>query len=212
MVISDIVEISASKKKIFIDQEFAFVLYKGELRKYGLKSGENIRPEIYREITEELLPKRAKLRCMNLLQTKDYTKEQLRQKLRQGFYPETVIEEALGYVASYGYVDDLRYASDFIYYNQEHKSRKRIEIDLLKKGIAKETVLSAWVNWEEQGNVQDEECQIMHLLEKKRFDGNAADAKEMQKIYRFLLRKGFKPEKVRKVLGKYGDEMDNLYD
>ena len=187
-------------------------MYKGELRKYGLKCGENIRPETYREITEKILPKRAKLRCMNLLQTKDYTKEQLRQKLRQGFYPETVIEEALEYVASYGYVDDFRYASDFIYYNQEHKSRKRIENDLLKKGISKETVLAAWSEWEEQGNVQDEEQQIMICLEKKQFDWRNADVKDVQKIYGFLLRKGFKPETIRKVLGKYNDEMYNPYD
>ena len=212
MTVSDIVEISASKKKIFIDQEFAFVVYKGELRKYGLKCGENIRPEIYREITEELLPKRAKLRCMNLLQTKDYTKEQLRQKLRQGFYAEATIEEAIEYVSSYGYVDDFRYASDFIYYNQEHKSRKRIENDLLKKGISKETVLAAWAEWEEQGNVQDEERQIMRCLAKKQFNERNADMKEMQKIYGFLLRKGFKAETIRKVLGKYGDEMYNPYD
>jgi len=210
--VSDIVEISSSKKKIFIDQEFAFVLYKGELRKYGLKSGESIRPEIYREITEELLPKRAKLRCMNLLQSKDYTKEQLRQKLQQGFYPEPVIEDALGYVESYGYVDDFRYASDYIYYNQEYKSRKRIENDLLKKGISKETVLAAWSEWEGKGNVQDEEQQIIRCLEKKQFDGRNADMKEMQKIYVFLLRKGFKPETIRNVLGKYNDEMYNPYD
>lgn len=212
MIISDILEISSSKKKIFIDQEFAFVLYKGELRKYGLKKGESIRPEIYQEILQVLLPKRAKLRCMNLLKSKDYTKEQLRHKLRQGFYPETVIEEALDYVASFGYIDDLRYATDFIHYNQEHKSRRRIENDLQKKGISKETIVAAWSKWEQQGNEQDEEGQIIKLLEKKHFDGDAADWKETQKIYGFLVRRGFRPESVRKVLGKYNNEMYNLDD
>lgn len=212
MIISDILEISTSKKKIFIDQEFAFVLYKGELRKYGLKKGESIRPEIYQEILQELLPKRAKLRCMNLLKSKDYTKEQLRQKLHQGLYPETVIKEALDYVESFGYIDDLRYATDFIHYNQEYKSRRRIENDLQKKGISKETIIAAWSKWEQQGNEQDEEGQIVKLLEKKRFDGDAADRKETQKIYGFLLRRGFRPETVRKVLGKYNNEMYNLDD
>ncbi len=212
MIISDILEISASKKKIFIDQEFAFVLYKGELRKYGLKEGEVVRAEVYQEIMGELLPKRAKLRCMNLLQSKDYTREQLKQKLRQGFYPEIIIEEALAYVESYGYVDDLRYASDFIYYNQEHKSRRRIESDLQSKGISKEIISEAWLRWEEQGNVQDEESQIMKILDKKHFDCDTVDRKEFQKIYGFLIRKGFRQESVRKALAKYGNELDNLYD
>ncbi len=210
MIISDILEISTSKKKVFIDQEFAFVLYKGELRKYGLKKEESICPDVYQEIMQVVLPKRAKLRCMNLLKSKDYTREQLHQKLRQGFYPETVIEEALEYVESYGYIDDLRYATDYIYYNQEYKSRRRIENDLQKKGISKEIIVAAWNKWEQQGNEQDEEGQIVKLLEKKHFDMEAADWKETQKIYGFLLRKGFGPETVRKVLGKYNNEMYNL--
>lgn len=212
MVVSEILEISAAKKRIIIDQEFAFVLYKGELRKYGLKAGEPIQESIYREIMEELLPKRAKLRCMNLLQTKDYTKEQLRQKLKQGWYPETVIEEALDYVQGYGYVNDLQYASDYIFYQQEFKSRRRIDNDLQKKGISKENIARAWMNWEAQGNSQDEEGQICRLLEKKHFEMGSTDRKEVQKIYGFLLRKGFKADTVRKVLERYGNEIDNPYD
>ena len=38
-----------------------------------------------------------------------YTERQLRDKLRQGEYPQDVIEEAVAYVKSYGYVDDRKY-------------------------------------------------------------------------------------------------------
>lgn len=212
MIVTDILEISASKKKVYIDQEFAFVLYKGELRKYGIANGATLRPEIYREIMEEILPKRAKLRCMNLLKSKDYTTMQLQQKLEQGFYPKEIIAEALAYVSSYGYIDDERYAEDFIGYNHECKSKRRIDNDLLKKGVSKEVIVAAWHKWEQKGNSQNEEGQIERLLEKKHFDVVGADWKELQKIYGFLLRKGFDAGRIRKVLEKYNSEMYNLND
>lgn len=200
MIVTDIAEQSASKVKIEIDGEFAFVLYKGELRKYGIKSGEPIPAAVYEEITLRVLPKRAALRCMNLLKSRDYTVAQLRTKLRQGGYPETAMESAIAYVASFGYVDDLRYAEEFIRCSQETKSRRRIDCDLQRKGISPDTVKQAWENWQKQGNAQDEEEQIRRLLAKKHYDREHADRKEMQKIYAFLARRGFDLENIRKVL------------
>ena len=68
MLVTQVTELSKSRSKVYIDQEFAFVLYKGELRLYHIKESEELRPEDYRTIMQEVLPKRAKLRAMNLLQ------------------------------------------------------------------------------------------------------------------------------------------------
>lgn len=81
MTVTRIEGITSKKARIFIDNEFAFVLYKGELRLYKIREGEEIGKDEYREITEKLLPKRAKLRSMNLLKSKAYTERQLRDKL-----------------------------------------------------------------------------------------------------------------------------------
>ena len=106
MQVTEIMELSKSRSKVYIDQEFAFVLYKGELRLYKLREGQEISEVTYQTIMNEVLPKRAKLRAMNLLQSRDYTTAKLRQKLKQGLYPDAVIEQALDYVASYHYTDD----------------------------------------------------------------------------------------------------------
>ncbi len=121
MTITGIEEMNHKKVRVYIDNEFAFVLYKGELRSYQIKEGSEIKEAEYLEITEKLLPKRAKLRCMNLLKAKSYTEKQLRDKLVQGEYRKEAIEEAIGYVKSYGYVDDRKYAEDFITYHMERK-------------------------------------------------------------------------------------------
>lgn len=209
MVVTDIIEYSKSRYKVYIDQEFAFVLYKGELRIYGVEKEKEISDAVYKQIMGEVLPKRAKLRSMNLLKSREYTGYQLAEKLRQGLYPKSVIEEALDYVASYKYIDDDRYALSYIRYHSESKSAKSLNIALMKKGIDKDTIRRAWQAWEEEGNCQDEANQIMRLLEKRKFDPQSADRKEIQKTYAFLMRKGFHPENIRKFVKN--DRNDDLY-
>lgn len=205
MRVTRIEELSKSRSKVYIEQEFAFVLYKGELRLYHLREGDEISEEDYRTIMEEVLPKRAKLRAMNLLKSREYTRAQLCAKLSQGYYPEPVILQALDYVASFHYIDDLRYAVSYITYHENAKGRRRLEQDLTAKGIDRETIAKAWAEWEAQGGVQDERAMIARLLEKKHYDPECADYREKQRIYAFLTRKGFPGEQIRKAM-QYGPD------
>lgn len=193
-------EISKSRSRVYIEGEFAFVLYKGELRLYHICEGQEIRQEDYETIWNEVLPKRAKLRAMNLLKGREYTTKQLYRKLKEGEYPERVIEEALDYVAGFHYTDDLRYAVGYITDHESTRSRRRIELDLVGKGIDKETLEKAWAEWEKQGGQQDEQAMIRALLAKKKYDPENTDRKEQQKLYAFLMRKGFSGEQVRRAL------------
>ena len=56
MTVTKIEEVTKAKCRIEIDQEFAFVLYKGELRMYHIREGEELDPAIYEEIVGKLLP------------------------------------------------------------------------------------------------------------------------------------------------------------
>ena len=69
-------ESARSRVRIVLDDGLSFVLYKGELRRYHLCEGQEIAQEVYKEIMEEVLPKRAKLRAMNLLKARAYTEKQ----------------------------------------------------------------------------------------------------------------------------------------
>ena len=207
MKVTRIEELTKSRSKVYIDEEFAFVLYKGELRQYHFVPGEEISPEDYETITTQVLPKRAKLRAMNLLKNKEYTVKQLRDKLLEGGYPESVVKEALDYVARFHYTDDLRYAVAFITCHEGTRSRRRMEQDLLGRGIDRDTLEQAWREWEEQGGRQDEQAMIMKLLEKRGYEPEKADIKEKQRQGAFLMRRGFSGEQVRKALfgGGYED-------
>ena len=202
MIITGIQELTKAKVKVFVDYEFAFVLYKGELRTYGIKEEAEITDATYQQILDEVLTKRAKLRCMYLLKSRDYTKHGLEEKLTKEFYTEEIIESAIAYVVSFGYVDDLRYAKAYINYAGKSKSRKQIEFDLMKKGVAKEDIVAAFEELNELDELEAEERLIQTLLVKKHYKNEDASLEERRKMIGFLYRKGFSLDKIYKVVGE----------
>lgn len=200
MTVTRIEDFDKRRVRIYIDNEFAFVLYKGELRLYNISEGQEVGEQEYTEIIKAVLPKRAKLRSMNLLKSRTYTEKQLRDKLHLGEYTEAVIDEAVSYVKSYGYIDDIKYVQDYTAYNKEHKSRKRMEQDLYIKGISKTVIKEVMNDILEDGNAFNELTMAQKLLSKKNYDANTAGIKEKQKLSAFLYRKGFHAETIRRAL------------
>ena len=200
MIVTGLEELTKSRSRVSIDGEFAFVLYKDELRHFHLQIGEELREKDYETIMQEILPKRAKLRAMNLLLKKDYTTAKLRDKLLLGGYPEKIVEEALEYVASFHYVDDLRFALDFIRCHQEDRTRLRMEQDLRGKGIGGDVISQAFLAWEEEGGAQDEAVMIRKLFRKRGFNPETATTSEQNREYAFLMRKGFSSDSVRNAI------------
>lgn len=203
MIVTAIEIVPNGKRKIFLDEEFAFVLYKGELSRYHIKEGEELLEEFYQTITTEVLVKRARLRSMNILKSFDKTEEELRRKLQQGMYPKDIIDNAIEYVKSYGYIDDSRYVQNYITYKGRRKSKRMIEMELMGKGIDKDIITSIYEEVEENMDLK----LIRKLVEKKRIDFATIDRMEYQKLYQFLMRKGFKSEDIRQVLEENSHEM-----
>lgn len=200
MLVTQISEVTKSRSRVYLDGQLAFVLYRGELSQLHIKEGQELSEESYRCIMTQILPKRAKLRSMNLLQSKDYTRKQLEDKLKQGDYPQECIDEALAYVESYGYIDDRRYAKDFIEYHLQTKSRIRIETDLMKKGIAKDIIQEIFDELNDMGLRQDETAMIRDLLIKRKYCADTASCQEQQKMYGYLYRRGFSQDAIMKAL------------
>lgn len=175
----------------------AFPMYKGELRHYSIREGEELGEESFREIMEELLPNRAKKKALHLLERLDRTETQLRQKLTELRYPKEIVEEAVSYVKSFHYIDDVRYARQYIESRRERESIRQMRMALLQKGIAGEILDGVLQDTEPP----DEEKQIRRWMEKRQYDPEAADEKERARMYRFLLRKGYSCENIRNLLG-----------
>ena len=196
MTVTDVTAVTKQKFRIEIDGQPAFVLYKGELSRYKIRKDEEISEEVYREITEELLTKRAKLRAMHLLEKMDRTKADLRRKLEHSGYPAKAVEGAIAYVESFHYIDDARYAAAYIDCQKNRKGKARLKMELLQKGVASEIIDAALENAEED---MDSKEVIRKMLQKKRRGEGPMDDKEKQRLYGFFMRKGFSSSDILSV-------------
>ncbi len=200
MTVTDIIELDKKRVKVYLDGEFAFVIYKGELKDHSIQQGKELSESSYQEIMTEVLPKRAKLRAMNLLQKKDYTEKQLRDKLSEGLYPSDIIDDAISYVKSYKYLDDDRFTRDYITYHMENRSKARITQDLIGKGIDRDRITAAMDELYSESGDDVELDQIRGLLSKKHYDPENMDYKDKQKIMAFLTRKGFSISMIKRAM------------
>ena len=197
MVVTNIESITKTKYRVYIDDAFAFVLYKGELCKYQIHKGEEISEKTIAEIKNEVLVKRAKLRAMHLLNDMPRTEQQLREKLTQGEYSEDVIDAAVSYVKSFGYINDEAYVRNFIISKKSSKSRREIMMLLGQKGLRGESVDHIV---EEMYAEESELSTIKEIMRKKRWNPSEMEEKEKQKMFGYLMRKGFSYEDIRKAL------------
>ena len=197
MNITKLEALTKTKFKVFLDGEFAFVLYKGELSRYGIKEDGQLQEETYHVIVDEVLTNRAKLRAMHLLEAMDRTESGLRSKLQDNGYPEIAVERAIDYVKSFGYINDERYAFNFINNRKDSKSRREIYALLCRKGIDKEIMDNAFMEVYEQS---DDKEAIRRLISKRHVDVNNCSREELTKLYGYLGRKGFGYENIRQVI------------
>lgn len=194
--------VTKTKYKVFFDGRFAFVLYKGELARYGLRENAEVDEEIQEKVLSEVIFKRAKLRAMHLLEDMDRTEAGLRDKLKQGLYPKEAIDHAVEYVKSFGYLDDFRYARQFIQSRSNSKSRREIYAKLCQKGISSDKIELAFEECMESGG---EEEAIRQLVRKKRIILSQATDEELHKLYGYLSRKGFRYDDIRQVIQNYDE-------
>ncbi len=184
------------KIRVRLDTGLTCILYRSEQRQINAYEGSRLTREQYEILVHEILGKRATKRAMHLLEKMDRTEYKLREKLSEGGYPDEAIEDAIGYVKRYHYLDDERYARNYVFLAQDRKSRKKLSIELYQRGIKKELIDRIL----EEEYDADEEKQICQLLEKRGFDPKTCSEKERQKLYQFLLRRGFQSSDICKVM------------
>ena len=154
---------------------------------------------------EESREKEAIRKAMRLLVSRDRSEQELRERLaREGYDPEAA-EAAIDYVKSYGYVNDRRYAENYVMSAGSKKSRAALRSFLQEKGIAGEEIESAL---EELPG--DETELIGQLLVKKAGQPHKMEEKELRRALGYLARKGFSSGDIWKVIREYQEGFNFL--
>lgn len=140
-------------------------------------------------------------KALNFISYRIRSKKEVYTKLKKEDVPEEHIDKIISKLEEYEYINDYRFAKAFF----ESKTRinkwsnKRIEYELIQKGISKDIINEFSLNFKELEfeNAKD-------LVEKKlpqwerKFDG----FKLKNKVYTFLSSKGFDYNTIERVLGE----------
>ncbi|MCR5626248.1 MAG: recombination regulator RecX [Lachnospiraceae bacterium] len=195
MMITSIKEYRRGKRLICLNDEPAFVLYPKEVKYYSLVEGEELSDESFELIKEELLLKRCKSRMLHLIDKVDKTESEIRDKLKDEMYPPDVIDKALEAAKKGRYVDDERYAHQYVYEKTKGKSRRMVSYQLAGKGVPEELIQKAL-----EDIPDNEEELIKKQILKKHLHLSELTYEDRQKLLSGLCRKGFDTDKCIRVL------------
>ncbi len=159
---------------------------------------------VYRSIIEDILLPRAKKRVLYYLKSADKTREQIRRKLKEGYYPDAVIEETFKFIDKYGFADDDRYAENYVEELRGAKSKREISLKLKERGISRDKA-EAIIN---SLSDEDEYTACGKALRKKYTRG--VSRADRQKAYAYLARRGFSYDAIDEALRSFTetDELD----
>lgn len=194
MFIEDICPIDQKRSKV-VSKDFAFALYNKEIREFGICKGEE-----FEDFEAKVLPhlyKRAVARLLYILKDRDKTEYELRQKLKEGYYPKEVIDKAIAYIKKHSYIDDKRYARNFIEIKKDRYSIRELRMKLRQKGISLEVLDDILEEYD-----FDEVSQIVKLLERKGFLKKQSDIREKNKVIQSILRKGYAYSAIKEAMAE----------
>lgn len=197
MIISRLEEIGKKQVRLFFDEEKYCLLYHNEIRRLGLREQEEVDQKVFAELNALLLH-RAKLKAMSLLKYQDRTKKELKERLARLEFPEFIIEDAVSYVESFGYINDEAYIRCYMEYKAPSKSRLQIQRELQQKGVSMQLLESVWEEYE----YQEEDILEEQLQKRIRQKGPVTDG-NFQKNYGYFARKGFSSNLILNLLKKY---------
>ena len=138
--------------------------------------------------------------ALRLIEFRDRTEKELREKLVAKGYIEEQIEDTIEFLKNYGYIDDGRYASHFTQdaINLKKWGKIRIRTELLRKGIDREIVDFAI----EDAFSEIEDDRVLAQMQLRFKDSDFGNIKERTRIFNFFMRRGFTPDEIKGAMNK----------
>ena len=184
---------------LMVDGEFAFSLHRDTfLLCPWLQKGAEVSPEWLETLRQEDELRSARERALDLLSAAEQTSGTLRQKLLR-WYGEEAVEAAVLRMEELGLINDLdygrRYAADAV--NLRGWPRRRIAMELQKKGVPAEVIEEALADITEETEIET----ACRLLEGP-YRGKLRDRRERDKVKAALQRRGFSYEVIRQAVSR----------
>lgn len=151
--------------------------------------------------TEEREVRRAEARAMKLLTYHMMTVREMRERLIREGFNDDLTETAIRYCSSFGYLNDARYAENYLYSMRQKKSARMIRGELVDKGVEEAVIDQVF-----DENPWDESSVIYDLVCRKAGYPHHFDERELRRVYAFLARKGFEASGIWRAIHRFQDE------
>lgn len=138
-------------------------------------------------------------RALGLLARREYTAQELRQKLAPHAADEEELVALLEDFLRRGWLSEQRFTEQLIHARQSKFGVRRIVRDLKEKGVGAEAIEAVLPQ------LQESELETARAVWMRKFGSPPANAKERAKQARFLMARGFAMGVIGKVLSG-GDE------
>ncbi len=136
------------------------------------------------------------------IQTAVKSKKQITDYLYRLGYKKNVIDETIKKLNTYHIVDDKLYAECVVKNSENNKSKKMVELKLLKNNIDKSTI---------QDILQDFNEMDTALIDANKFiKSKPKDRKTLEKLFRHLSYKGYQYETILKTMSKLNFTDENF--
>lgn len=182
---------------IFIDGRFYCGIKLEVAVKYRLKEGMQIEKSELDQIQLETEKSTALDRALTHISATMKTEKQMRDFLYSKGYTRPVADYVMERLQYYGFVDDYAYCKAYIE-GVKSKGKRAIELDLIKRGAAREAIDRALGETEESLD-----CAFETLLKYMR--GKPADRQNLLKGYKYLLSRGYDADIAKAALARLGE-------
>lgn len=187
MKITEIKKIGKGQRyALYLDDIFFGVFEAEVLARYCLKSGQCFEQDFFDKLKIENGDYACFNRGLSALEKSMKSEKMLKDYFAKKGYPIQCIDKAIVKLKEYGYIDDEVYCENFIASYKNSKSKRKIKYDLLAKGIDENII-------EKKLEEIDEELEQNKALElaKKYVKNKDKSIKTKQKVYNYLVGKGF---------------------
>ena len=186
---------------VYLDGEFAFGI--ARILAAWLRVGQEISDDKISQLLEEDARETAYLQAIKFIQYRPRTEAEVRQNLIKHTVPTPVVDHVIDRLKRNGLLDDARFAQAWIENRNERRprSRRALYFELHQRGI------DAAIIEQSLQAVDEQELAYQAALKKARNIKNLEWKDFRQKMYAYLIQRGFNYEVTSQAVARIWDEI-----
>ena len=184
---------------IYIDEEYAFSISAELIYKENIKVKDKIDVDSLKKLADEDNYIKCKNTALKTIERTYKSEKELAQKLALKGYDDHIINRTINFMKEYNLLNDNNYSTMYVKDKSRNIGKKKIKYSLLQKGIDEEIIESELekINNDEVKAIVYEMALKKYKVFSKRENDNY---KLTQKLYRFLMGKGYDYDLIKDVV------------